>query len=67
VKCDLGFGDHSAFTFEHAGWRTIVEGIGKNLPIHYFHQIALAVDTDGINAVTPGFDRISAMAAFFFC
>ena len=40
-----------------------MQRIGKKLSIHYFHQIALAVNTDGINAVTIGLNRISAMAA----
>jgi hypothetical protein len=67
VKCDLGSGNYTALTLEHASGGTIVKRIGKDLPIQYFHQIALAVDTDGINAVTPSLDSISAMAALFFC
>jgi hypothetical protein len=43
-----------------------MECVRKDLPLHYFYQIALAVDTDRINSIiTVGFDGISAMAALF--
>lgn len=44
-----------------------MQRIWKNLSIHYLHQIALAVNADGVNIITLSFDQISAMAALLIC